>query len=111
MMRSVLRRLGDAVRLAAVLVGAPWSRRPVRPLGDEAERALPGDDIVPTPKLEWMHGITIGSEPVEVWPWLVQMGCRRAGWYSYDGLDNGAAASAARIVPELQRAEFGDVFP
>jgi hypothetical protein len=39
------------------------------------------------------------------------MGCRRAGWYSYDGLDNGGAASADRIVPELQRAEVGDIFP
>lgn len=39
------------------------------------------------------------------------MGCRRAGWYSYDGLDNGGVPSADRIVPELQRVEVGDVFP
>jgi hypothetical protein len=39
------------------------------------------------------------------------MGCRRAGWYSYDGRDNGGAPSADRIVPGLQRAEVGDIFP
>jgi hypothetical protein len=39
------------------------------------------------------------------------MGCRRAGWYSCDGLDNGGVPSADRIVPELQRAEVGDIFP
>lgn len=37
------------------------------------------------------------------------MGCRRGGWYGYDGLDNGGVPSATRIVPELQRV--GDVFP
>jgi hypothetical protein len=52
--------------------------------------------------------ITIRARPAEIWPWLVQMGCRRAGWYSYDGLDNGGVPSAERIVPELQRAEVGE---
>lgn len=39
------------------------------------------------------------------------MGCRRAGWYSYDALDNGGVPSSQRIVPELQRVELGDIFP
>jgi hypothetical protein len=39
------------------------------------------------------------------------MGCRRAGWYSYDGLDNGGVPSAERIVPELQRVRVGGIFP
>lgn len=91
----------------AVLV----SRRPVRPFADEAARSLPGDELVPDPKLVWNHAITIHARPAEVWPWLVQMGCRRAGWYSYDGLDNGGIPSADWIVPELQHAEVGDIFP
>jgi hypothetical protein len=66
---------------------------------------------VPSAKVGWTHGITIRARPSEIWPWLVQMGCRRAGWYSYDGLDNGGVASAEWIVPELQRAEIGDIFP
>ena len=87
------------------------SRRPVRPLGDEARRPLPGDELVPSAKVQWTHGITIRARPPEIWPWLVQTGCRRAGWYSYDGLDNGGVPSADRIVPELQRVEVGDIFP
>ena len=57
------------------------------------------------------HAITIETCPAEIWPWLVQMGCRRAGWYSYDGLDNGGVPSADRIVPELQQVQVGDIFP
>jgi proline iminopeptidase len=57
----------------------------------------------------WTHGITIRARPPEIWPWLVQMGCRRGGWYGYDGLDNGGAPSAGRIVPELQRVDVGDI--
>jgi hypothetical protein len=103
--------LRDATRLAAAVITGVLSRRPVRPLGGEGRRALPGDELVPSAKARWTHGITIRARPTEIWPWLVQMGCRRAGWYSYDGLDNGGVASANRILPELQRAEVGDVFP
>ncbi|MGI9648261.1 MAG: hypothetical protein ACR2OI_07055, partial [Acidimicrobiia bacterium] len=46
-----------------------------------------------------------------VWPWLVQMGCGRAGWYSYDFLDNGGVASATRLLPEYQDIAPGYVIP
>jgi hypothetical protein len=104
-------RLRDATRLAGVVATGVLSRRPVRPLGDEARRQLPGDELLPSAKVRWTHGITIRARPTEIWPWLIQMGCRLAGWYSYDGLDNGGAPSADRIVPELQRVEVGDIFP
>jgi hypothetical protein len=87
------------------------SRRAVRPLGDEARRPLPGDELVRDAKARWTHAITIRARPAEIWPWLLQMGCRRAGWYSYDGLDNGGVPSADRIVPELQHPEVGSIFP
>jgi hypothetical protein len=106
-----MRRLRDAVRLAAVMLTGIVSRRPVRPLGDEARRSLPGDDLLPDAKDTWTHGITIRARPSQIWPWLAQMGCRRAGWYSYDGLDNGGVPSAARIIPGLQQAKVGDLFP
>ena len=54
--------------------------------------------------------MTIRARRTDIWPWFVQMGWRRGGWYSYDGLDNGGVPSATRIVPELQRVEVGDVF-
>ena len=97
--------------LAAVVVSSVVSRRPVRPLGDEGRRPLAGDQLVSAAKVSWTHGITIRARPARIWPWLAQMGCRRAGWYSYDGLDNGGVASAERIVPQLQRADVGDIFP
>jgi hypothetical protein len=46
-----------------------------------------------------------------VWPWLVQIGFGRAGWYSYDWLDNLGRPSARRIIPELQTLRIGDHVP
>jgi hypothetical protein len=108
---SLAARLSDATRLATVVLTGVISRRPVRPLDDEDRRPLQGDDLLPSAKVRWTHGITIGARPAEVWPWLIQMGCRRGGWYSYDSLDNGGVASANRVAPELQRVEVGDIFP
>jgi hypothetical protein len=101
----------DALRLLGVLVVYPVSGRLVCPQADEAMRSLPGDELVAGAKIRWNHAITIRAHPADIWPWLVQMGCRRAGWYSYDGLDNGGVPSAERIVPELQRVHVGDIFP
>jgi hypothetical protein len=106
-----VRRLRDALRFAAAILTWPISRLPVRPRGDETRRELPGDEPLPSAKGQWTNAITIRARPSEIWPWLVQMGCRRAGWYSYDGLDNGGVPSAERIVPELQQVEVGDLFP
>jgi hypothetical protein len=104
-------RIRDASRFLGALVATVISRRPVRPRGDERNRSLPGDELVGDAKVRWDHAITIRARPADIWPWLVQMGCRRAGWYSYDGLDNGGVRSAERIVPELQHVRVGDVFP
>jgi hypothetical protein len=72
---------------------------------------MPGDELIAAPRVRWHHAITVRARPEEIWPWIVQMGCRRGGWYSYDGLDNGGIRSAERIVPELQQVRVGDVFP
>ncbi len=77
----------------------------------DAERTLPGDDILPRAQASRTHAVTIEARPDCVWPWLAQMGCRRAGWYSIDRLDNGGVPSADHIVPELQQLEVGDVLP
>jgi hypothetical protein len=78
-----------------------------------AERARPveGDDILSDARAKLTHSITIDVAPKDVWPWLVQMGCQRAGWYSWDILDNAGKRSADQIVPELQHLEIGDVLP
>jgi len=92
-----------------------WSLRgprSVRATRAERSRALPGDDTIPQPIDTLTHGITIRRSPRDVWPWLVQMGAgSRAGWYSYDALDNGRRRSAWQILPDLQHPAVGSIFP
>jgi hypothetical protein len=76
----------------------------------EAGRSLPGDELVPTPTAIDTRGITIDAPPEAVWPWLVQMGFDRAGWYSYDRLDM-RGKSLETIVPKLQGLAVGDQMP
>lgn len=100
----------------AVLLGALSAvdllAGPVRATADERTRRLPGDEFVPTEVGALTHAITITGSPARVWPWLVQMGAgSRAGWYSYDFLDNGRQPSASRIVSEWQHITVGTVFP
>jgi PPOX class probable F420-dependent enzyme len=108
---SLVAPIRDGLRLVAAVATAAVSRRPVRPVAGEAERSLPGDELVADAKIGWTHAITIGARPAAIWPWLVQMGCRRAGWYSYDGLDNAAVPSADRILPQFQQLRVGDILP
>lgn len=79
--------------------------------GEERRRRLPGDELVPHPKRTFTHAITLDAPPEAVWPWIIQMGAGRAGWYAYDRIDNGGVPSARRIVPELQHVAVGDVLP
>ena len=99
------------------LVVRPWHLR--RGATDaEVRRSLPGDDLVSDPKCGYTHAITIKASVSEVWPWLVQIGYKRAGWYSHDflhrlmgiaGCVDDERRSAKRIIPELQDLKVGDV--
>ncbi len=80
----------------------------------ERRQPLPGDDLV---RARWQttRGITISAPAEEVWPWLVQMGYGRGGWYSYDCLESLIGAgdfaeggSAKRVISELQQLALGD---
>lgn len=101
-----------AVAVAAAGVGAlARVREELRNVGaTRAERkaTLPGDEIVPGARSPSTMAITIDAPPSAVWPWLVQMGCDRAGFYSWDRLDNGGRPSATEIYPEWQGLEVGD---
>jgi hypothetical protein len=86
--------------------------RSVRATSDERTRPLPGDDLIPAPIGSLTHAITIRSRRQNVWPWLAQMGAgTRAGWYSYDFLDNGRQRSSDCLVPDLQTIGVGTLFP
>lgn len=76
----------------------------------EAHRHLPGDDLVPAAG-GTTRAITIAAAPEQVWPWLVQIGFGRAGWYSYDWIDNDGKPSASTIRAEFQDLVVGDRIP
>lgn len=78
---------------------------------EEVARPLPSDDLVTAPTFNATRAITIEAPPERVWPWLVQAGLTRAGWYSYDLLDNLGRRSARRILPEFQDLAPGDIVP
>ena len=72
---------------------------------EEATANLPGDELVSSPKLRMTWGITINAPVEDVWPWVVQMGQGRAGFYTYQFLENIAGCqifNADRILPEHQ---------
>jgi hypothetical protein len=104
--------------VAAVAATAPAYLKAYRPwqlrwgaTDAEVDRALPGDDLVQAPTFNATRAITIAAPPQQVWPWLVQVGVNRAGWYSYDWLDNLGRPSARRVIPELQHLAPGDLLP
>jgi hypothetical protein len=96
---------GWAAYYAANRWWSTWGRDP-----EEAALALPGDGLVPDPLSVDTRGIEIAAPPSAVWPWLVQMGYGRAGWYSYDRLDM-RGRSADEIHPEWQTLAVGDLLP
>ena len=77
----------------------------------EVAAAMPGDDLVPNPSFTATRAITIAAPPEQVWPWIVQLGTGRAGWYSYDLFDNAARPSTDRILPQFQAIRVGDWVP
>jgi hypothetical protein len=78
---------------------------------EERRAKLPGDELIWDAGTSTTHAITIHAPAVDVWPWLVQMGCDRAGFYSYDRLDNGGVPSAMKILPQYQKLRLGDILP
>jgi len=112
--KSERRRL--AAPLIAVIALAYWLF--VRPwhlrwgaTDEEVAGTLPGDDLFQNSNSEVTHAVTIDAPVEAVWPWLVQIGQGRGGFYSYDVLENLVGAdihNADRIVPEYQDLEPGD---
>ena len=103
--------LGSAVVASScVLWVRPWFLN-WGTTAEEAARPLAGDNVIENPLSQSTRAITIDAPPSVVWPWLVQLGQGRAGYYSYDFLENLLGAdihSIDRIVPELQKLQVGD---
>ena len=89
----------------------PWQQR-WGATDAECRAPLPGDDLVAEPVGQVTRAVTIDAPPEQVWPWVVQLGADRGGFYSYDWLENlfGLGIhSADRIVGEWQDLGVGDV--
>jgi len=78
---------------------------------EEVHGSMPGDDIVPKASFNATRAVTIKAPPERVWPWIVQIGYKRAGFYTYDLLDNAGYESADDILEEYQNPKIGDWMP
>jgi hypothetical protein len=76
---------------------------------------LGGDELDPAPTFLATRAITTNEAAKDIWPWLLQMGYGRAGFYGYDILENLGSergiCSAEHILPEFQRSTVGDEVP
>ncbi len=72
---------------------------------------MPGDDLIAEPQVSNDRSVTLAAPPGEVFAWLAQMGFGRAGWYSYDWIDNLGRRSAECLHPEWQVTEAGEQMP
>ncbi|MCI0486716.1 MAG: hypothetical protein L0229_08960 [Blastocatellia bacterium] len=103
--------LGAGALAAYAFLLRPWHLR-WGATDDETDETLPGDEFVPHPESEATHAITIDAPVSEVWPWLVQVGQTRGGFYSYAWLENLVGCdmyNADRVIPEWQTLRVGDV--
>lgn len=83
----------------------------LRPRGDDAE-PLPGDDLIPGAPIVETHETVIPAPPGSIWPWLIQIGYGRGGFYSYDALERLGGidiTNAERIEPEWQDLHVDDL--
>ena len=107
--------LAGGALIAGTLAGAPVLRRRYNRWGatdEELARPMPGDELVVDPKLTYTRAITIDAPPEDVWPWLVQYGQGRGGFYSYDAVENLIGCdihSTDEILPEHQHLAVGDL--
>jgi hypothetical protein len=110
MARELWRQIGNVVADLPRFVTAPLYRSwHLRWGATDAEvaAAMPGDDLLPRAQFRPTRAITIDAPPAAVWPWLVQVGAGRAGWYADDLLDNPGRSSLREIDPDLQNLEVG----
>ncbi len=111
---SLLEESVGALTIGANLIASPltrgwyagWGATPA-----DIHRSLPGDAIVPNPRLVTNRAITIRATPAEIWPWLVQLGQGRGGLYTFQHLENIVRCqmeNVDEIRPELQSLAVGD---
>jgi len=100
------------ILIALCILLSPFIRKGYSKWGttpSESEQSLPGDPLVINPKTSITCAIDIKSSGKLIWPWLLQLGYKRAGWYSYDLLDNEGIPSANQIIKHYQHLNAEDL--
>jgi len=69
----------------------------IRATSEEISQELPGDDLVPDAQVSINRGFTLPGDPAQIWPWLLQLGKDRAGWY--------LPSPVERLIPRSRRAK------
>ncbi len=110
--------LGITTAGAATLGAYHWFFRPKHrrwgATDAELQQSMPGDEGVKNPNFMTTRAVTINARPAEIWPWLVQLGVGRGGYYTYTWLPNMVGLqykNADTILPAFQYLEVGDTVP
>jgi hypothetical protein len=112
-MKKLVNRITFFGGFLAAYVGLirPWISR-WNATDDELLKVQPGDELIPHPLLHTTRSVLIQAPAEKVWPWVVQIGYGRGGFYSYDQLEQAAGLegmhSATSIDPALQQLKQGD---
>ena len=106
---GIMTGIAIAIAVVSLYLGVvgPWQRR-WGATGEEVARRMPGDDLLRADAHSTTRAVTIDAQPEDVFPWLLQIGYGRGGWYSYDWIDNDGRPSVDRIEPALQQLAVGD---
>src|SRR5579871_298398 len=103
--RKIVCAAGGAAVVYAVVRARLWRWGAT---DEEVAGPYPGAELLPEGERAATMAVTIEASPDQVWPWLVQMGGDRGGWYSWDLLDNAGRPSATEVHPEWQDVHVGD---
>jgi hypothetical protein len=111
--QGVFENAGGAARILFALATPFLRRRRLRwgARDEELRQPFPGDELVPKPRWQYLHGVTVGVPPALVWPWIAQLGQGRGGFYSYQLLENLVGCqiqNADRVIPGFQTISVGD---
>ena len=113
-LRFLLEGIEGIVALLLVLGTWPVSKRWLRNWGStvaERERAWPGDEFVASPHETYTRAVHVAAPAKDIWPWVVQFGLDRGGFYSYELLERVGGIpvkNVESVIAEFQTLDVGD---
>lgn len=119
-LRPILRKILILFKYGIIVLGVflilyfVWFREWQHTWGasnEDVARYMPGDELLDGPGFNTTRAVKIKAPPEKIWPWLSQMGYKRAGLYGFDKLDNAGIPSSEVILMEYQDLKVGDLIP